>query len=189
MLFPKIFISVQEAKESDVRKFTANEWYTFSWARCTHLIILVVANEGILFNKCSKVLYFCQKIISSPTYLSSKISINHLLDVTLFRRRDFDSYCPLRQWLPLAVWLPLTRRMNLDSSKRKVEKKVLENILVVKHDVSLILNSFNLAVSCENLHNVIVNQQRCRYACLCSLSSVPLFASLIEGYLPMLKQV
>ena len=30
MLFPKIFISVQEAKESDVRKFTANELYTFS---------------------------------------------------------------------------------------------------------------------------------------------------------------
>ena len=29
-LFPKIFISVQEAKESDVRKFTANEYYTFS---------------------------------------------------------------------------------------------------------------------------------------------------------------
>ena len=25
MLFPKIFISVQVAKESDVRKFTANE--------------------------------------------------------------------------------------------------------------------------------------------------------------------
>ena len=25
MLFPKIFISVQEAKESDVRKFIANE--------------------------------------------------------------------------------------------------------------------------------------------------------------------
>ena len=25
MLFPKIFISVQEAKEPDVRKFTANE--------------------------------------------------------------------------------------------------------------------------------------------------------------------
>ena len=25
MLFPKIFISVQETKESDVRKFTANE--------------------------------------------------------------------------------------------------------------------------------------------------------------------
>ena len=25
MLFPKIFISVQEGKESDVRKFTANE--------------------------------------------------------------------------------------------------------------------------------------------------------------------
>ena len=25
MLFPKIFISVQEAKESDVRKFTAND--------------------------------------------------------------------------------------------------------------------------------------------------------------------
>ena len=30
MLFQKIFISVQEAKESDVRKFTANELYTFS---------------------------------------------------------------------------------------------------------------------------------------------------------------
>ena len=25
LLFPKIFISVQKAKESDVRKFTANE--------------------------------------------------------------------------------------------------------------------------------------------------------------------
>ena len=25
MLFPKIFISVQEAKESDIRKFTAND--------------------------------------------------------------------------------------------------------------------------------------------------------------------
>ena len=30
MLFPIMFISVQEAKESDVRNSTSNEWYTFS---------------------------------------------------------------------------------------------------------------------------------------------------------------
>ena len=30
MLFPKIFISVQVAKKSVVRKLTANELYTFS---------------------------------------------------------------------------------------------------------------------------------------------------------------
>ena len=30
MLFPIMSISVQEAKESDVRKFTSNELYTFS---------------------------------------------------------------------------------------------------------------------------------------------------------------
>ena len=30
MLFPKIFISLQDANESDVRKFTANERYAFS---------------------------------------------------------------------------------------------------------------------------------------------------------------
>ena len=50
MLFPIMSISVQEAKESDVRKFTSNEWYAFSWVRCTHNINLVVANEGVLFN-------------------------------------------------------------------------------------------------------------------------------------------
>ena len=53
MLFPIMSISVQAAKESDVRKFTYNEWYTFSWVRCTHNTILVVAYEGVLFNKCS----------------------------------------------------------------------------------------------------------------------------------------
>ena len=74
--------------------------------------------------------------------------------------------------------------MNLDSSKRKVEKKVLENILVVMHaDLK-----FNIATSCENLHNVNFDQQRRRSACLCSLSSIPLFASLIAGYLPMLRE-
>ena len=185
MLFPKIFISVQEAKESDVRKFTAIEWYTFSWARCTHLIILVVANEGILFNKCSKMLHFCQKIVSFPTYLSSKSSINHLLDVTLFRWRAFGSYCPLRHWLPLTVRLPLTRRMNLDSSKRKSRKK--KNSRCDAWRVADL--KFNVATSCENLHNVNFDQQRHRYDCLCSLSSIPLLASLIAGYLPILKRM
>ena len=174
---------------------TPHEWtthflhmrYTISWARCTHLIILVVGNEGFLFNKCSKILYFCQKIISFPTYLSSKSSINHLLDVILFRRRAFGSYCPLRHWLPLTVWLPLTRRMNLDSSKRKVEKKSLRKCS--RCDGWRVADlKFHLATSCENLHNVNFNQQRRRYPCLCRLSSIPLFASLIDGYLPMLKR-
>ena len=46
---------------------------------------------------------------------------------------------------------------------------------------------FNLATSCENLHYVNCDQQRRRSACLCSLSSIQLFASLLAGYLPMLK--
>ena len=47
---------------------------------------------------------------------------------------------------------------------------------------------FYLAMSCENLHNVNCDQQRRRSACLCSLSSILLFASLIAGYLLMLKR-
>ena len=72
MLFPKIFISVQKAKEWNVRKSIANKWYTFSWARCTHLIILVVANEGILFNKCSKMLFLKKKYILSNLFVKQK---------------------------------------------------------------------------------------------------------------------
>ena len=115
-------ISVQEVKESDVRKFTSNEWYTFSWVRCTYNIIIVVANKGVLFNKCYKMLYFCKKIISFPTYFSSISRTHHLLDVTLCLWRVFGAHYPLRHWLPLTVQLPLTRRINYDSSKRKVEQ-------------------------------------------------------------------
>ena len=72
----------------------------------------------------------------------------------------------------------------LGQFKEKSRKKVLENNLVVMHaDLK-----FNIATSCENLHNVNFDQQRCRSACLCSLSSIPLFASLIAGYLPMLRE-
>ena len=55
-------------------------------------------------------LYFCKKIISFPIYNSS---ISRIL---------FGAHYPLRHWLPLTVRLPLTRQINLDSSKRKVEK-------------------------------------------------------------------
>ena len=143
-------------------------------------------NEGILFNKCSKMLYFCQKITSFPTHLSSKGSINHLLDVTLFRRRAFGSYCPLRHWLPLTAWLPLTRQWTWTVQREKSKKSFRK---YSRCDAWRVANlKFNLATSCENLHNVNFDQQRRRYACLCSLSSNPLFASLIAGYLPMLKR-
>ena len=65
---------------------------------------------------------FMQKIISFPTYFSSISRIHHLYDVTLCLRRVFGAHYPLRHWLPLTVRLPLTRRINLDSSERKVEQ-------------------------------------------------------------------
>ena len=130
----------------------------------------MVANDGILFNKCSKMLYF----LSNQTYLSSKSSINRLLDVTLCGRRAFGSYCPLRY------------DCHLDSSKKK-----LEQISFRKYSRSDALRvadlKFNLATSCENLHYVNCGQQRSRSACPCSLSSIRLFASMIAGYLLMLK--
>ena len=46
---------------------------------------------------------------------------------------------------------------------------------------------FNLSSSCENLLNVNCNQQTRRSACLRSLNSIHYFASLIAGYLLMLK--
>ena len=67
-------------------------------------------------------LYFCKRIISFPTYFSSISCIHHLLHVTLCLRRVFGAHYLLRHWLPLTVRLPLTRRINLDSSKRKVEQ-------------------------------------------------------------------
>ena len=109
--------------KKSIRGNSGDSWPVWNRGiRCTHNIILVVANEGVLFNKCSKILYFCKKIISFPTYFSSKSRIHHLLDVTLCLRRVFGAHYPLRHWLPLTVRLPLTRRINLDSSKRKVEQ-------------------------------------------------------------------
>ena len=67
-------------------------------------------------------LYFCKTITSFPTYVSSISRIHHLLDVTLCLRQVFGANYPLRHWLPLTVRLPLTRRINLDCSKRKVEQ-------------------------------------------------------------------
>ena len=65
---------------------------------------------------------FVKKIISFPTYISSISRIHHVLDVSLCLRRVFGAHYPLRHWLPLTVRLPLTRRINLDRSKRKVEQ-------------------------------------------------------------------
>ena len=71
-----------------MRKFTANEWYTFSLARCTHLIILVVANDCILFNKCSKMLYFWKNHILSNLFVKPKqykpSSWRHFVSATSF---------------------------------------------------------------------------------------------------------
>ena len=115
------------------------------------------------------------KIISFPTYFSSISRIHHLLDVTSCLRRVFGAHYPLRHWLPLTVRLPLTRQINLDSSKRKVEQ-----ISFRKYSRC---DALCLSSSCENLLNVNCNQQRRRSACLRSLNSIHYFASLIAGYL------
>ena len=131
-------------------------------------------------------LYFCKKIISFPTYFSSINRIHHLLDVTLCLRQVFGAHYPLRHWLPLKVRLSLTRRINLNSSKRKVEQ-----ISFRKHSrcdacrVTDINSIYPRHV--KNLLNVNCDQQRRRSACLRSLNSILYFASLIAGYLLMLK--
>ena len=61
-------------------------------------------------------IFFVKKIISFSTYFSRISHIQHLLDVILCLRRVFGAHYPLRHWLPL------TRRINLDSSKRKVDQ-------------------------------------------------------------------
>ena len=101
---------------------------SFKW-----LLMKVFCSINVL-----KCLIFVKKIMSFPTYFSSISRIHHLLDVTLCLRRVFGVHYPLRHWLPLTVRLPLTRRIDLDSSKRKEEQISFRNILVVLHDVSLI---------------------------------------------------
>ena len=132
-------------------------------------------------------LYFCKKIISFPTYFSSISCIHHLLDVTLCLQRVFRAQYPLRHLLPETVRLPLTRQINLDSSKRKVEQISLRkysrcdawrvtgiNLIYPRHVKTRLLS-------------IPTNKGADQPACLCSLNSIHYFASLIAGYLLMLK--
>ena len=98
-------------------------------------------------------LYFCKKITSSPTYFLSISQIHHLLDVTLCLRRVFGAHYPLRHWLPLTVRLSLTRQMNLDSSKRKVEQI-----------------SFRKYSSCDVWHVIDINSIYPRHVKTCLMS-------------------
>ena len=101
----------------------------------------MAANEGILFNKCSKMLYLCKKNISFPTYLSSISSINHLLDVTL-SATSLWFLLPLMTLVAFNGMIAPYKMNELGQFKEKSRKKYfLENILVVMHDMSLILNS------------------------------------------------
>ena len=83
-------------------------------------------------------LYFRKKSYPFQLIFQAKAVYTIFLTSLCFCDEFFGAHYPLRHWLPLTVRLPLTRRINLDSSKRKAEQIVLENILVVVHDVSLI---------------------------------------------------
>ena len=107
-------------------------------------------------------LYFCKRIISFQTYFSSISCIHNLLHVTLCLQRVFGAHYPLRHWLPLTVRMPLTRRINLDSSKRKVEQLSFRKYSCC--DAWRVTDINLLYVNCD--------QQRRRSACMRSLNSM-----------------